>query len=251
MQRRALLVIGVFVVGCGSGALDVRSVRPYALTENSFSFNGLIANGLLSNGLRMNGLRMNGLRMNGLEVDSLSFNDLDSEESLKVMTYLVECAAPAGETTTVTVGGNPTPFYGALGLAPEWDTDGIADPDSEERVTSCLMARTNALGISVEISLEGAGLTRDDPGELDLALPEAVYWGNIFMAPIELAAYPARVFDRDEGAWFTQNGRSCALNSTNCQFDIGDIGVWPINGIRVWDLSLPPDTNARNTHSAN
>jgi hypothetical protein len=236
MQRRALLVIGAFVVGCGSGALDLRSARPYALTENSLSFNGLIANGLLSNGLRMNGLRMNGLRMNGLEVDSLSFNDLpDPAESLKVLTYLVECAALADEITTVTIGGTPTPFYGALGLAPEWNTSGIVGEDSEEKVTSCLMARTNANGQSVQIALEGDGLSQD-PGEGIYKFPEAAYWGNIFMPSAQLWAYPAQVFTRSAEDEFIALGRSCMLGLEYCQFNQGDVGGAPLNAITVSDL---------------
>lgn len=105
---------------------------------------------------------------------------LGNPERLATARYVVECALPEGVTITKNVGGVPTDFHGALGLAPEWEDD-ACDEDCQEWVSACLLARTNVSGHTVELWLTG-----DHPAlgsGLDLAYPvyEASFFGNLFV----------------------------------------------------------------------
>jgi hypothetical protein len=189
----AVVLVAVPLGGCGSGAINARSAaRPFAVTENSLTLNGLVQNGLLANGLRINGLRINGLRINGLTVDQLSLNDLPEAQSVQVMKYVVSCALPDDQSLTMTIGGTPYTFAGGLGLAPELHDASLDSPESQEWVTACLLARINAIGESVEISIRGRPdlIPTTDYERQRFTVPEGAYYGNIFTEPAELYIAP-------------------------------------------------------------
>ena len=99
-----------------------------------------------------------------------------------VMQYLVECALPEGVTVTITdVDGTSLPFTGALGLAPEWAT-GAPTLQSQELVSACLGARTNALGTHVQLSLRGGNIPVSSLERQQYRRYEGAFWGNFFSA---------------------------------------------------------------------
>ncbi|MEZ4362024.1 MAG: hypothetical protein R3B48_17690 [Kofleriaceae bacterium] len=116
---------------------------------------------------------------------------LAKPEGRDYFSYIVSCALPAGQTVHATVDGELYQFPGAVGLAPEWTTRALGA--SEQRwVSACLLARVNAYGISVPISLRGehGALVVDDAEASSYPLVEGAFYGNVFLGanPIEANA---------------------------------------------------------------
>jgi hypothetical protein len=227
-MRRWTWIAWLILCGCDAGAIQEKGrTRAYTATENSFSFNGLLSNGLMANGLQFNGLQFNGLQFNGLQFNGLqfngfSFNDLSEADSLRIMSYMVSCALPADQTVTITVDDVLYSFDGSLGVAPSFGTADFPSQVLDQRgLTACLMARTNAIGARVEISLAGAayGLTRS-PDEIDaFPIHEGTYCGNLWDERPWLSVVRDRGFQlspSDPGydlrvAPFLAAGRSCMV----------------------------------------
>lgn len=116
----------------------------------------------------------------GLAPDSPLLLDPSRRDTVR---YLVECALPSGHAIEKDVEGEPEPlpFYGAIGLAPEWETEGC-DQDCQEWVSACLLARTNVTGQTVQIWVKGdhEALGWEAP---EGALLEAGFYGNLFADP--------------------------------------------------------------------
>jgi hypothetical protein len=241
LGRTVGLGIILSVLGIACGPADIESAprnQPYQTIENTFTFNGLIANGLMTNGLRMNGLRMNGLRMNGLRMNGLSFNDLSQPDSMTVMTYIASCALPAGDSISFTVAGETQTYWGALGFAPELNSaGGLQDAAQQEKLTACLMARTNAVGLHILISLtDTQGASARDPSEAStFNLFEAYYLGNV-MADSPWMSSCAGDHTPSDAAGLTSKGRTCSM-STICGFTPLPMCPDLSNAIWVWDSS--------------
>ena len=89
----------------------------------------------------------------------------------KLMQYMYSCALPAGKSATLSFetgyftcadgDAQPLEFTGSIGLAPQWQATGpgfeggSCDEDCQRWVSACLLARTNAYGKHVHISLRG------------------------------------------------------------------------------------------------
>jgi hypothetical protein len=177
--------------------------------------NGLSINGLVANGLRMNGLRMNGLRMNGF-----SINDLSTPDSVDVMKYLVGCALRPDQTLTIyddTATDGSYTWWGALGLAPEMETDPLDDPASQRWVSACMLAHVNSVGAHITISLRGSApsLATTKSEREGWPFPDGAYWGNLFTAPAALlACAPTKVNQVNGGLDNTlPDGRNCDLGA--------------------------------------
>jgi hypothetical protein len=220
MLRRMILVVVTAVAGCGVGTVqDAHRITPYSLTENAFTLNLFVSNGLVGNGLRMNGLRMNGLRMNGLTVDTLSINDRPQDESLWILGYLVSCALPAGHSLSLTVGVTSYTLEGGLGLAPALEFDTLDDPDDQERVSACMMARTNWRSTfqaphAVAISLRGnhPSLVLPDDGFIYL---DSGFFGNLFTSPASLFTCNTSNMDYSFIGYLLGRGRAAGLVTSN------------------------------------
>ena len=80
----------------------------------------------------------------------------DYDAFAAVLTYLVECALEEDQSITYTdEDGGGHELHGSLGLAPSW-ANGTPSTAEAELVSACLMARTNADGTRVAISLREA-----------------------------------------------------------------------------------------------
>ncbi|WP_244221600.1 hypothetical protein [Corallococcus exercitus] len=195
------------------------------LTTNGLSTNGLSTNGLSTNGLSTNGLSTNGLSTNGLAATSFTawFNGNASVTySDMVMKYVVACALPAGQTRVWT---NPTTgvtytWPGRLGLATAWAQGAAATVAEQQRLSACLAAHVNKLGVSVPISVRG----RDSTGgaipmasneAADYPEKEACFFGNLFTTE-GIFVGNDRVLRRDESTT-----RGCALSARGTGEDTG------------------------------
>jgi hypothetical protein len=151
----------------------------------------------------MNGVRMNGVRMNGF-----SINGLLNDDSLLLMTYLVECALPDGHHLTMTIDDSEQPFYGALGLAPNMEYEALSNPEDQEWVTACLLARCNSAGQHHWISMRGAhpalvGAPSDELATYRIA--DSAFFGNIFQDGGTMAA--CALGDSTAGTYVMDMGR--------------------------------------------
>ncbi|OJH36097.1 hypothetical protein BON30_35700 [Cystobacter ferrugineus] len=92
---------------------------------------------------------------------------LRDPDAQQVMSYLVSCALDASSQVPWKdpITGTPRTWKGKLGLCPEWKT-GAPSLACKNRVSACLLARNNALGRRVELSLRGEDPSR--PGLFSL-----------------------------------------------------------------------------------
>jgi hypothetical protein len=137
-----------------------------------------------------------------------------SSHTAQVMQYLYSCTMPAGSHKTLDAGGGLTvELDGAIGLWPTWAREGstcdagcqaatthwlsvmpAVSPDScdetcQRWVSACLLARTNAYGVRVQISMRAPetapqgirdALAVTEQEKLDFPLREGAFYGNLF-----------------------------------------------------------------------
>ena len=192
MQMALTAAMAATVMGCGSAdsaqapgsALADVGRGPAALEAQ----NGLARNGLARNGLARNGLARNGLARNGLlGAEFQVWFDQDPATSASVMSYVVRCAAPAGQVYSFTSAttGVAYEWYGSLGLAPGWASGLEATEAEEQVVTACLAAHVNKYGWHFDFSILGKGATGapipvEDDELSEFATKEACFFGNLF-----------------------------------------------------------------------
>lgn len=189
--RGPVVLLVAAVMACGAGcqpAGDVSGTSAQAVSaDNGFSPNGLNRNGLNRNGLNRNGLNRNGLNRNGLaSPDFAAWFDLDAPTGDMVMSYVVKCAVPDGETRTWTSPATGAAFTwaGALGLLPDWSAGSTMTAAEEQVLTACLAAHVNGYGVHVWIAIEGRAANGMQipigPTELaDYPVREAAFFGNM------------------------------------------------------------------------
>jgi hypothetical protein len=85
------------------------------------------------------------------------------------------------------ISGSPYLYEGALGLAPQWAT-GSCNQACQEWVSACVLARVNAYGEPIQISLRGdnraLSVTASERSAFNVR--EGAYFGNIFAEPMQL-----------------------------------------------------------------
>jgi uncharacterized protein YjbI with pentapeptide repeats len=117
---------------------------------------------------------------------------IDYRAQLKtVLQYAAECALRPDQSVTVTDwNGQALTWQGSLGLADWWNTAPLSPAPAgrpaaagEELVSACLMARSNANGRSVSISLRARPELAADPAEAAAyGRHEGAFMGNLFSA---------------------------------------------------------------------
>jgi len=140
-------------------------------------YNALLKNSIEHNALKMNSLSQNALSQNALKENSLVRNGLSDPDYRKLIEYTVGCALESDQIIEV----DGYTFTGSLGLAPEW-ADGACDATCQGWVSACLLARVNAKGESVLISLRGnhPGLETSVEEQELFYVYEGSYYGNVF-----------------------------------------------------------------------
>ncbi len=99
--------------------------------------------------------------------------------------YLVQCALPEGGSVTLTGKAGTHTFDGSMGIAPEWAT-GPCEAPCQEWVTACLLARTNAYQVPVQIYMRGphpAIVDVEPEYEPIFDVEESAFYGNFFEDP--------------------------------------------------------------------
>ncbi len=183
----AAVLLQLCLPACGPVEEPAAPMEPAAQTEELSASNGLSLNGLSLNGLSLNGLSLNGLSLNGLSSsDFTAWFSRDSQLGNEVMTYLVRCALPQGESRSYTdpVTGQSYTWQGTLGLAPDWSGGQPATVTEQQLISACLAAHVNKYGRSVSISVLGE-TARKTPIFSSYELKqyrerEACFFGNLF-----------------------------------------------------------------------
>ena len=162
MQRCAcslMLVCALSACAADDAAVEddeVSTVCAGLQTSNRLSSNRLATNRLATNRLATNRLAPPCRSTAPLELDPAATDTLIvTPEGRELLTYTVGCALPAGERLVGEHHGVQYEFEGEIGLAPGWASRALQV--SEQRwISACLLARVNAHGQSVEISMRGA-----------------------------------------------------------------------------------------------
>lgn len=117
---------------------------------NSLATQDLALNALTTNREALWALTTGPLSTEAFATDGRLKHQLLHPPARQVMKYLVECALP--EDHAVRWGGYI--YKGSAGLCPEW-AYGAPSLECQGYVTACLLARNNAYGLAVELSLRG------------------------------------------------------------------------------------------------
>lgn len=160
------LVLGALLAGCQPAPVEetdgltstadslrvANSLTTHALVLNAISTNPTASDLLISAGLTSLFDPVSGpayLRQQLLDPDAQQF-----------MSYLVGCALPSGTSVVwKNSAGTTGKWDGILGLCPAWNT-GAPSQTCKNWVSSCLLARNNAYGRHVELSMRGEDPTR-------------------------------------------------------------------------------------------
>ncbi len=175
--------------------------------------------------LAANKLAANKLAANKLAASSLESRDLmATADGREVMSYIVGCALPTGSSVTLTdPSGASYTYPGWIGLAPNWAT---SPPTVSDRrwVSSCVLARTNLYGISVQISMRNASnprLATTSSEVTDFSVVEAAFYGDLFAPVPVMYACSNRQFASSPVAAI-ESLRACARSvngvTTECGF---------------------------------
>jgi len=208
-----------------SNGIRLNGIRLNGIRLNGIRLNGIRLNGIRLNGIQLpdssvadNGLtRVSGLDLsNGVQYDPYigmidlrnnarldgitgpyfyaqqnsvleAWIDQDPAEAQLFLQYMVECTLPEGVSVRLKYKGSTTLLgTGAGNLGPSLQI-GQMSLNDQEKVSSCLLARTSATGKHMDIDLVGpyTGLfaTHTDPKRFNVR--EATYFGNLFASPIE------------------------------------------------------------------
>src|SRR5262249_41520160 len=149
----------MMLVGCAGGAPAPGEETVGAGVEAYEALNGITTNGITTNGITTNGITTNGITTNGITTNSLVMSALLEESNRTILQYIASCALPSSQRFYLDVGPTRYWFEGAIGLAPDWGLEtGSCGDTCQAWVSACLIARINAVGHSVPLSLRGDGV---------------------------------------------------------------------------------------------
>ncbi len=237
----------------GDRAEEVGQAAAAEEVDNALTENSLTVNSLTVNSLTVNSLTVNSLTVNSLTVNSLVNSALTDPNARAVMKYIVGCALPAGNNLTVEIpvgSGAYYTFSGQVGLYPQWGQGSCPAETCQPWVSACVIARMNAAGNVVPLSIRGAILAADAAEQSLYPTADAVYFGNIFTQPqIRYACMPSggtitRVCGRDGGGNPVPASSCTAVSllgacSSFCDTHAAD-GSWQ----GCWDTPSPRSSGA-------
>jgi hypothetical protein len=172
---KTLCLLAVVVAGCAASDPTLGTTESHVETQNRLATNRLATNRLATNRLATNGLS---------EVSSI--DDLKAmasdEGGRELLTYMMSCALPEGQSLSVETDSGTYTFDGLIGLAPDWLTSPLSTEDARW-VSACLLARVNYYGVTVHISMRGdsPALAITPEEGADYPLYEGAFWGNLFV----------------------------------------------------------------------
>lgn len=171
------LLISVLAVSLNACAVDSVDTEPTLSDDVTGEVGGIHQEKLAANGITPADVAASGIT--SAQLTQTVVNNLSTTKAKAgVLTYLIQCAMPAGYSITATSGLGYT-YYGQFGLASTWSSGALSQA-SQRAISSCVFARMNSFGRNVTISIRGAGLGMD-PGEAESHIyPEGVFYGNLF-----------------------------------------------------------------------
>lgn len=202
-MRTSFFAALVFASGCVTEAPELGSTESHVESHNRIALNRIA----------LNRIALNRIALNGLTSLGGANTMLDTADNREVVGYLVQCALPEGSSITLSDANGTYTFDGAVGLAPAWTAN--APSASEKRwVSACLLARTNAYGVSVAISMRGphAALVVDAAEASAYGLLEGAFWGDVFADTFDANACPGPLKLADSQA-STLPLRACTVSA--------------------------------------
>lgn len=207
LSSTSMLVL-LFATGCALPATEdltaeevgeAEEAAGMARTQNTH--NSLRPNDLFYSPIAANPFALAMLSSSGLQ-EAMSYDFMQrqlhpSYSGAKVMEYIVSCALPAGRVITSRdpfTNKNLT-FEGEIGLCEEWQTE-APSPECRELVSACVLARVNATGKRIPISLHGDGVTGDEE-----VLPERVLKNGQKVASFNTCGTVSTGENRNCGWW--------------------------------------------------
>lgn len=122
---------------------------------NSLSTSDVALNALTTNRKSLEALTTGPLNTESFAKDDRLISQLEDPAALRVMSYLVQCALGEGQELKWTSHSGVTSYFkGEVGLCMEWEK-GAPSRECLGYVTACLLARNNAFGVTVPISMRG------------------------------------------------------------------------------------------------
>jgi hypothetical protein len=169
-------------LSCDGGQRAAEERQQPVIASNVIASNVIASNALTCNAIASNAIAGNALsgsllapEQPGQTLGVVSQNDvaigLQDPDAQMLMKYLVHCALSPDQALRWTSRFAPFPtstWTGALGLCPQW-LQSAPSAECLQRVSGCLLARNNAFGISVPVSLRG-----DQDGTSAIPLAAAV-----------------------------------------------------------------------------
>ncbi len=212
----ATLLASTFATGCmiDDETASVGTTTQDAYTFNAYTFNAYTFNGAVWTDLVLAPLTGGDLPDSFVAAldDTTPIPDTNlsvSDYADMTLRYVYECAMPADATMTVlTPGGRQFDYKGSLGVAPSWGRPivktstpigttsgtmlfspigpaGSCGQECQQWVSACVIARINAFGVKVPISVAGdnSALDRSAVEKVQFPLQEGAFFGDLMVDP--------------------------------------------------------------------
>jgi len=162
------------------------------IASNVIASNAITSNAIASNAIASHALAGEllppdeGLEALGAVTQTDVVTGLQDPDAQMLMKYLVDCALTPEQGLQWTGRFAPFPtarWRGSMGLCPQWLTSAPSQ-QCLQRVSGCLLARNNAFGISVPVSLRG---DQDGVNAIPLA-PAADLWPKVWRTNTDVAS---------------------------------------------------------------
>jgi len=217
----SVLLVGSVACGpveqTGSGSMESFSTQGQELEGlNGVTVNGVTVNGVTVNGVTVNGVTVNGVTVNGLAtLEFAQWFSQDAANNATLMSYIVRCAVPAGQTRRYLDASTATTYswQGSLGLAPDWANGQPINAAEQQLVSACLAAHVNKFGMHVQLSVLGRTAHQQpiaySSAELNtFARREGCFFGNLFTGEGMFAGSDGDYLNESESS-----PRACAMTT--------------------------------------
>jgi hypothetical protein len=185
-------IAAALAVGCGGPAGEVEERAAPFIASNFIASNAITTNAITSNAVASGAIAGNALAgqfpadgSHGVVTMTEVRTGLEDPDAQMLMDGLVGCALRPDQFLQWQSRFSATTrsWQGNVGLCPMWLAS-APSPQCLERVSACLLARNNAFGISVPLSMRGS---RDGSRPLSLA-PEVALWPKVWRTNTTVAS---------------------------------------------------------------
>jgi hypothetical protein len=171
----------------GANRIGANRIGANRIGANRIGANRIGANRIGSNRIGANRPVGSAITERRLPIDEAVAGELlSTDEQRELFSYMASCAFESDVVLEGTIDGVDYEFPGSLGLAPAWEHRALQEHE-QRWLSACLIARVNAYGVSVLISLRGPhrALTVSAAEAAEYTLEEGAFYGNIFTPETE------------------------------------------------------------------